>query len=33
VNPGSFTITGTYAIIKISQENMEARIHMIGDTL
>ncbi|MGW8287296.1 MAG: metallophosphoesterase family protein [Desulfobulbales bacterium] len=33
VNPGSFTVTGTYAIIKISQENMEARIHMIGDTL
>ena len=39
VNPGSFTATGpygasgTYAIIKVDQNCMEARIHFVGDTL
>jgi putative phosphoesterase len=31
VNPGSFTITGTYAIITVTPENMAAKIHAIGD--
>jgi putative phosphoesterase len=30
VNPGSFTATGTYAIITVGQKSMEARIHSIG---
>ena len=33
VNPGSFTVTGTYAIITVAQESMEARIHTIGGVL
>ena len=32
VNPGSFTVTRTYAIITITPKNMEARIHTIGET-
>ncbi|MDX1776457.1 MAG: metallophosphoesterase family protein [Desulfobulbales bacterium] len=30
VNPGSFTITGTYAIIKVDENSMEGGIHHIG---
>ena len=31
VNPGSFTATSTYGIIKIDKQGMEGRIHQIGD--
>ena len=31
VNPGSFTSTGTYAIIKVDQNSMEGRIHTVGN--
>jgi uncharacterized protein len=33
VNPGSFTVTGTYAIITVTQENIKARIYSLGDLL
>ena len=33
VNPGSFTITGTYGIIKIDNRSMEGKIHYIGGGL
>jgi putative phosphoesterase len=33
VNPGSFTATGTYAIIKVDQHSMEGRIHHVGSML
>jgi putative phosphoesterase len=33
VNPGSFTATGTYAIIKVDEQSMEGRIHHIGETV
>lgn len=33
VNPGSFTATGTYAIITADSKCLEARIHSIGGTL
>ena len=33
VNPGSFTATGTYAIITVGQKSMEAGIHSIGGVL
>jgi len=33
VNPGSFTATGTYAIITVEQNRMEAKIHTIGGLL
>lgn len=32
VNPGSFTATGTYAIIKVDEHSMEGKIHFIGNT-
>ncbi|MEJ2332310.1 MAG: metallophosphoesterase family protein [Desulfobulbaceae bacterium] len=32
VNPGSFTSTGTYAIIKVDRHSMEGRIHHIENT-
>jgi len=32
VNPGSFTATFTYGIIKVNRHSMEGRIHTIGDT-
>jgi putative phosphoesterase len=32
VNPGSFTATSTYAIIKVDRHSMEGRIHHIGAT-
>jgi putative phosphoesterase len=31
VNPGSFTITGTYGIIKVDDRNMEGKIHFMGN--
>ena len=33
VNPGSFTITGTYAIITAEKKSLKARIHAIGGGL
>ena len=33
VNPGSFTATGTYAIITVEQNSIKARIYSIGDLL
>jgi len=33
MNPGSFTATGTYAIIKVDGKSMEGRIHHISDSL
>jgi len=30
LNPGSFTATSTYGIIKVDRQNMEGRIHTIG---
>lgn len=32
VNPGSFTSTGTYAIIKVDAHGMEGRIHLVEET-
>ena len=32
VNPGSFTATGTYAIIRVEGQSMEGKIHLIGQT-
>lgn len=32
VNPGSFTSTGTYAIITVDRHSMEGRIHHIENT-
>ena len=32
VNPGSFTITGTCAIIKVDTKSMEGKIHSVGNT-
>jgi putative phosphoesterase len=31
VNPGSFTYTGTYAIIKVNEHSMKGGIHSLGD--
>jgi putative phosphoesterase len=31
VNPGSFTYTGTYAIIKVKEHSMKGAIHSVGD--
>jgi len=33
MNPGSFTATGTYGIIKVDHQSLEGRIHHIGDLL
>jgi putative phosphoesterase len=33
VNPGSFTMTGTYAIITVGHNSMEGRIHSVGSVL
>jgi len=33
VNPGSFTITGTYGIIKVDDRSMEGKIHFMGGSL
>ena len=30
VNPGSFTITGTYGIIKVMDKSIEGKIHYMG---
>ena len=30
VNPGSFTITGTYGIIKVKDKSIEGKIHYMG---
>jgi putative phosphoesterase len=32
VNPGSFTATSTYGIIKVERHSLTGRIHFIGDT-
>ena len=31
VNPGSFTATGTYAIITVTDNSMEGKIHSVGN--
>ena len=33
MNPGSFTVTGTYGIIKVEKNSIEGRIHHIGRAL
>ena len=32
LNPGSFTATSSYAIIRLDQDGLAGRIHFIGDT-